>query len=117
MDEKLFLSIKNEYTFFRKRLEKALKNSPTYMPSEDCCFIDESYIKELENCFSEYSEHKTFNGKIKSNLIISYQRGKPRIINHSLTNTINSNGLVKKEIKINLNFLLGVIFLLDVIIS
>ena len=97
MDEKLFLSIKNEYTFFRKRLEKALKNSPTYMPSEDCCFIDESYIKELENCFSEYSEHKTFNGKIKSNLIISYQRGKPRIINYfsELINYIKSNKKIR----------------------
>ena len=44
---KAFNKIKTEYLEFRKKLENDIKGNQKLNPSEDCCLIEESFIKEI----------------------------------------------------------------------
>lgn len=100
MEEKSFNKMKNEYIFFKNRLEENIYNgqiSKNLIPSEDCYLIEESYIKELEESFINYSKINAPQNSCRkiesSNAIILFPLKEPKIINDFKTaiNYIDNN--------------------------
>ena len=108
MDEKSFNTLKNEYIFFKNRLDENIRNcqiTRNLQPSDDCYLIEESYIKQLEESFIDYNTpntpkntYKTFSGNF-----IPLPLKEPKIINDFKTaiNYIDNNkkfALISKKI-------------------
>ena len=109
MKEKSFNTLKNEYIFFKNRLEENIRNcqiSRNLQPSEDCYLIEESYIKQLEESFIDFSSPNTPKNhykKIDSETIVPLPIREPKIINDFKTaiNYIDNNkriALISKKI-------------------
>ena len=86
MDEKSFNILKNEYIFFKNRLEANIKNcqiTRNIQPSEDCYLIEESYINQLEESFIDYNSPNTPKNTYKrySGNFIPLPLREPKIIN------------------------------------
>ena len=66
MDEKKFNEIKNEYDFFKDRLNNDIKkqNISHIFPSEDCYLIEDTYLNNLEKFFKDYFTQVTPNKEI-----------------------------------------------------
>ena len=117
---KSFYKIKNEYAFFKNKLESDIKNCQIFknmIPSEDCYLIEDSYIKELEDYFQDYNlsdvPQNSFKGKNLSNISIPFTLKEPKVINDFKTafNYIDNNikfSLINKKFikKINFNNIL-----------
>ena len=100
MEMKSFYKIKNEYAFFKNKLESDIKNCQIFknmIPSEDCYLIEDSYIKELEDYFQDYNlsdvPQNSFKGKNLSNISIPFTLKEPTVINDFKTafNYIDNN--------------------------
>ena len=109
MKEKSFNSLKNEYIFFKNRLDENIRNcqiSRNLQPSEDCYLIEESYIKLLEESFIDFSSPNTPKNHYKtinSETMIPLPIREPKIINDFKTaiNYIDNNkkfALISKKI-------------------
>ena len=109
MKEKSFNTLKNEYIFFKNRLEENIRNcqiSRNLQPSEDCYLIEESYIKQLEESFIDFSSPDTPKNhykKIDSETMVPLPIREPKIINDFKTaiNYIDNNkkiALISKKI-------------------
>ena len=109
MKEKSFNTLKNEYIFFKNRLDENIRNcqiSRNLQPSEDCYLIEESYIKQLEESFIDFSSPNTPKNhykKIDSETIVPLPIREPKIINDFKTaiNYIDNNkriALISKKI-------------------
>ena len=86
MEEKSFNALKNEYIFFKNRLDENIRNcqiTRNIQPSEDCYLIEESYIKQLEESFIDYNSLNTPKNTYKTNsgTFIPLPVREPKIIN------------------------------------
>jgi len=98
MNEKSFNTLKNEYIFFKNRLDENIRNcqiTRNLQPSDDCYLIEESYIKQIEESFIDYNSpntpkntYRTFSGSF-----IPLPLKEPKIINDFKTalNYIDNN--------------------------
>ena len=108
MDEKSFNYLKNEYIFFKNRLDENIRNCQirrSLQPSEDCFLIEESYIKQLEESFIDYNNPNTPKNTYKtySGTFIPLPLKEPKIINDFKTaiNYLDNNkkfALISKKI-------------------
>jgi hypothetical protein len=108
MEEKSFNALKNEYIFFKNRLDENIRNcqiTRNLKPSEDCYLIEESYIKQLEESFIDYNNPNTPKNTYKSysGTFIPLPVREPKIINDFKTaiNYIDNNkkfALISKKI-------------------
>ena len=109
MKEKSFNTLKNEYIFFKNRLDENIRNcqiTRNLQPSEDCYLIEESYIKQLEESFIDFSSPNTPKNhykRIDSEPMIPLPIREPKIINDFKTaiNYIDNNkkfALISKKI-------------------
>ena len=109
MKERSFNTLKNEYIFFKNRLDENIRNcqiSRKLQPSEDCYLIEESYIKQLEELFIDFSNPNTPKNHYKtidSESMIPLPLKEPKIINDFKTalNYIDNNkkiALISKKI-------------------
>ena len=109
MKEKSFNTLKNEYIFFKNRLDENIRNcqiSRNLQPSEDCYLIEESYLKQLEESFIDFSSPDTPKNHYKtidSETMVPLPIREPKIINDFKTaiNYIDNNkkiALISKKI-------------------
>ena len=58
MDDKKYTSILQEYNSFKERIEKEIKGQKISSHYNECFFINDTWIKKLNEKFIEYENNK-----------------------------------------------------------